>query len=153
MAIWRLITHHLYPEQMLETYRNNSCIAMGWGQIGDLRRLRPADWVTIRDAIKGIGNYKNLRGAVGAGPGGRCLWGFYTEMRSEDLVILSVGNGPLRDVVKVAGDYEWREPPIDGDDYNHCRHVEWTNYDGKELWHRHAIAGGWNKRWTLIQLV
>jgi predicted Mrr-cat superfamily restriction endonuclease len=153
MAIWRLVTHHFHPQQMLETYRNNSCIAMGWGQVGDIRALRPTDAAAIRNAIKGIRSYVNLGGVLGAGPAGRSLWGFYSEMQCGDLVILSIGHGPLRDVFRVTGDYEWRELPIDGDDYNHYRAVEPANCDGKEIWGRHAIATGWNKRWALIQLM
>ena len=148
MGIWRLVTHHLYATRMLETYRSSSCIALGWGKVGDLSLLRPSDPDAIAKAIQRT--YPGLRNS---GAGGRCLWCFYHKMQDGDLVILGVGNGPERDVVKVTGPYEWTDTPIDGNDYSHYRRVQWTNLDGKELWRQHRLAPGCNRRWALIRLI
>jgi hypothetical protein len=67
---------------------------------------------------------------------------------------LGLGEGPLRDVVEVAGPYEYVGHPMDGDDYSHSRKITWrTDLDGRDLWKRHPLASSWNVRWALVRLV
>ena len=39
MNIWRLKTHHIDADGAFEWTRKHNRIAVGWGEIGDLRRL------------------------------------------------------------------------------------------------------------------
>jgi len=156
MATWRLVTHHGNKESRksaLETYRSGEFIALGWGLIGDLQAWLPPDKDAIRIAIQKIPNFATHQSA---GQGGRCLWGFYQEMQPKDLVILSIGQGPLRDVVIVTGDYEWRDTPVlRDDDYHNRRNVMWVSgQDGREIWEEHGgrPAEGWNRMWPLMRL-
>ncbi len=157
MAIWRLITHHDKGKTgvMLTAYQRNSCIALGWGNIGDLNLIRPANPVTIRNAIKSITNYASLRGSLSPGVGGRCLSGFFNDMQLGDLVILGDGEGNFTDVVEVTGrPYHWVTPALDGWDYNHCRSIIWRpNLNGRTLWEQHPREPGWGPRWALIRLL
>ncbi len=150
MAIWRLITHHSDPERMLNIYRRDSRIAMGWSLIGDLRVSNPTNSDRIQQSIKGIKAYAMFRNTSA----GRCLWGLYDEMKPGDLVILSVGKGALKDVVEVAGPYEYVVHPVDSDDYNHSRKVIWRNdLDGRVIRKLHPIAPTWNQYWALVRLM
>lgn len=75
-------------------------------------------------------------------------------MREGDIVILSLGKGPVRDVVEVAGPYEYVKPAVDGDDYNHYRRVIWRmDLDGRDLREQHPLAPSWNRRWALVRLM
>jgi hypothetical protein len=37
MRVWRLITHHERPEEMLRWSKTMGRVAIGWGNVGDLR--------------------------------------------------------------------------------------------------------------------
>ena len=151
MNIWRLMTHHTNPDNALAWSRQSQRIAIGWGQVGDIRKQGYTSPQDISAAItqlirEGKHPYNN------AGQGGACLWNFYIAMQKGDLVILNTKHGPSL-VVKVKGDYEWQaeEPALP--DYRHQRLVEVSEWNPKDLWHK-AGAGpisGDNKRWTLIQ--
>ena len=138
MNYWRLVTHDRNPELALEEYRRRNLIALGWGPVGHLSAWQPDSHETIQTAIQNIPNFVSPASAVS---GGQCLWYFYHEMQVGDLVILSIGQGPLQDVVEVTGNYEWIPTPVfpGGDlfqnDYHHIRRVRWrTDLDGRQLW-------------------
>lgn len=151
MNIWRMVTHHINPQHLLEVYRNSSNIALGWGQVGDLRVLRPNSDSDIRKSI--IDTYKETLPVQSAVSGGRCLWAFYHEMKIGDLVIMSVGKGPEGSVAEIKGDYKWISTPVDNDDYHHIRRVIWRyDLDGGNIWNKHVIASNWNPMWALIRL-
>lgn len=159
MAIWRLVTHHqsCLKQEALSRYWNEEFIALGWGPIGDLNALRPINRTQIETAIRQIPDYAT---AASARSGGWCLWGLYHEMQVGDLVILSLGRGPEKEVVEVAGDYYWQpEPVFVGSchgDYQHIRPVRrCCCKDGRSLWEQHAgkPALGWFIRRALIRLL
>ena len=166
MAIWRLVTHHERPEEALQAYKRGlpgkgQFVALGWGATGDLLALRPANSCVIQRTILNANDrypsYATLQSAIS---GGRCLWAFYNEMQLGDLVILSIGKGPLQDVCEVMGTYEWLPTPVfpgtyPNSDYQHIRRVKWRqDLDGTVIWRQRGgrPSLGWNLRWALIQL-
>jgi len=69
--LWRLITHHEYPDDALQWYLNHSLIALGWGDIGDLQNQQincQTDISVLCNQVYGPGN---------TGECGRCLWDFW----------------------------------------------------------------------------
>lgn len=149
MNTWRLVTNNVDPEDALRRYLQDGFIALGWGLVGDLRVLRPSSASEIGEAIRRVAEYAPLNNS---GQGGRCLWGFYDQMKIGDLVILSIGQGPLRHVIEVTGDYDYwndRHVPAPPGDYYHCRVVKHRgDLDGRNLWT--GPAPGWNRRWALV---
>lgn len=151
MNIWRLMMHHTNPDKALDWTRQSKRIAIGWGEVGDIR-------------MKGYTSPQEISGVIGqlyregkhpynnAGQGGACLWNFYFAMQKDDLVILNTKHGPSL-VVQVQGDYEWKSEEKAIPNYLHQRIVTITDRNPREVWHR-AGAGpilGHSIRWTLIQ--
>ncbi len=156
MNIWRLITHHEQPEEVVQWSREKGRIAIGWGLVGDLSLYSSPK--EIADAIKQFHPKRD-----NAGLGGPSLWHFYHDMQIGDLVILSTGkNGGRRLVMRVQGPYEYvrkeEERPLykayrDDPSYHHQRGASVTSYDPNELWEKAGAkeARGDNIRWTLIR--
>lgn len=144
--VWRLTTHWQCPEQAAEIYQRQGFIAVGWGQIGDLRDmgLRNADGIVY--AIKRA--YPFLRNIPS---GKRSLWALYQQMKPGDLVILSA-KGRRVHVMQVTGDYRFNSEvdPVLGD-FQHQRPAVPTSIDPNELWEcaGSGFAESWNSRWTL----
>lgn len=134
MRVWRLITHHDRPEEMLRWSKTMGRVAIGWGDIGDLRTGRFRSPNAIADAIRE--HYPML---TNAGRGGPSLWDFWVEMARDDLVILSDSHRRGA-VMRAVGDYEFvaRGDELVGD-YQHQREAEEVGIDPDELW---ARAGG-----------
>jgi len=146
--IWRLIAHHKDTEKAILWCHEKSRIAVGWGEIGDLRQSTPQDASAITSLIQKV--YPELNNAHLGGPS---LWHLYSEMAIGDLVILSDGN-KRQAVMRVTGDYEWtdvQQQELSGA-YYHQRSAETTRDEPDELW-KHCgakVAAGENIRWTLI---
>ena len=149
MNVWRLITHHEMPEDMLRWSRDSGRIAIGWGKVGHLRKRAyrsPAEIVgAIRSCYPGLQNAPN---------GGRCLWEFCHEMHPDDLVILSTGARRAA-VMRVTGDYEYMlvEQVGCGVGYQHQRRAQVLSTDPNHLWEAAGgrPADGYSLRWTLIR--
>lgn len=149
MRIWRLITHHERGEEALEQYRSRGVIALGWGDIGDLRSVAPGSrkeiYDLIREAYPMVGNAKH---------GAASLLAMYNELSIDDLVILST-QGVRRAVMRVTGPYVWTEPDAILGEYQHRRTAELaSDVDPNEAWREGGaeVASGFNIRMPLIPL-
>ncbi|MBW3637704.1 MAG: hypothetical protein KY445_14760 [Armatimonadetes bacterium] len=135
MNIWRLITHHENRDTALRWSLENGRMALGWGQIGDLRAHKFASERDIADAILyqfEIGNHP----LNNSKSGGFSLWSLYRTMQIGDLVILR--GAKMNRVVEVTGDYQFdaATTPLKDDRYSHQRTIQATQIDPNKLWHR-----------------
>jgi predicted Mrr-cat superfamily restriction endonuclease len=133
-------------DRVINWYRTNSRIAIGWGAIGDLRQFHGPDEISRR--VKQV--YRDT-GVWPSGHGGPCLWRFYHEMGIGDLVIVNASADEQRRrrmVMKIKGPYEFVTAPA-VEDYPHQRVAEYVERDPNELWHGKAL--GENIRWALVR--
>ena len=153
--LWRLITHHEYPDDALKWYLNHSLIALGWGDIGDLQNQQ----INYQTDISALCNQAYGPGNTNNGECGRCLWDFWKIMTIGDLVILGTGGGYRACVVEVTGNYffDVTYPPgvnaqnLDG--YYYRREVKRTNYNADVLWRKSNLAPGANIRFALCSRI
>lgn len=155
MNIWRLITHHINPDEALIWIRKNGRIAIGWGAIGDIGKLNYSSASAIGAAIRYHYPHKH-----NSGLGGPSLWNFYDGMSKGDLVILSARR-PRALVVEVLGKYEYvtdQSPHLRPNshlegDYQHQRLIQVSAIDPEKLWHAAGArpAPGQNIRYTLMK--
>jgi len=145
---WRLIGHHFDAEEAINWCRTAGRIAVGWGDIGDLRKLQPKSAEDISAAVR-----ETCPEATNSHLAGPSLWRLFREMAIGDLVIVGDGNR-RRIVMKVTGGYEFSvPPPFDPDGYQHQRTASFTQEDPDDLWQRCGAteAEGENRRWTLFR--
>ena len=136
LNVWRLVPHHSDRDAAIIWTAKHNKIAIGWGQVGDLKDMQPesAEDITaaIRAAYPKIPNSKH---------GGDSLWRLYHEMKEDDLVIIRAGTG--HDVVaEVVSDYFWT--PDEGGQragYQHMRAIEITEYDPAKVEARGKLKG------------
>jgi hypothetical protein len=132
-TIWRLLISE-DPE------RENRRLAIGWGEIGDVRSLGSPG--AIEEAIRHR-NENDLRhthrGAANWRHGSFSLYDFCFKMKSGDLVILSIGEGKRRLVMEVVGSYEHVAPSQAPVNYQHQRKARLVDMDPNDLWEQ---AGG-----------
>lgn len=148
MNLWRMIVHHSLPTDALDWVRRNNRIAVGWGNIGDLRVLNFRSGGEIGSAIRQV--YPQLRNS---GMGGPSLLNFYQEMKQGDLVILGTGLKRVL-VVRVESSYKYETGNIMGlGDYYHQREISLTNLNPDEVWDQAgaAVAPGQSIRWTVVR--
>lgn len=77
-TVWRLVTHHINTETALRWTRREERIAIGWGDIGDIRAQGYQSVEDIGEAIK-----NSYPKAENSGQGSRNLWDFYSTMQRE----------------------------------------------------------------------
>ena len=103
-TVWRLIAHHDNRDCAVSLYKEQACIAIGWGLIGDLSRrsdlVQPSD---IGRVIREIKSYRRLRNSHDGGPS---LWNLLVEMDVGDLVILGTW-GQRVSVLEIKGEYHY----------------------------------------------
>lgn len=150
--VWRLKTHHEYPEAALEWTRLNNRIALGWGDVGDIGVQGYSSAQHISDAIRVAYN-----SPTNAAHGGLNLWSFYNEMKPHDLIILS-STTPRSLVVEVMGDYVWEpEKPHfiydEPTEYQHQRRVRLSAWGPEDLWRTAGKkhAPGQSPAWPLFR--
>jgi 5-methylcytosine-specific restriction endonuclease McrA len=146
MKIWRLIAHHKASNPAIAWSIASGRIAIGWGEVGDLRDLQCASARDIRSRIKA--KYATDKNAHTGGPS---LWNFYEEMNAGDLVIV-VGKRGRSHVVEVTGPYIWVSKVDSFDeDYLHQRAAVMTEDDPHKLWSLAGsrVAKGQGTRWTV----
>lgn len=152
MQVWRLIAHHEDADRAILWSKQMSRIAIGWGKIGDLRKVGPESAEYLSSLIRVA--YPKLDNAHLGGPS---LFRFHEQMRIGDLVI--VGDGRRRRLVmEVTGDYEWvgDQPQLRLGDYHHQRKAKICAAEvPDELWQRcgASAASGESIRWPLARLV
>lgn len=148
--VWRLIAHHEDSDLAIQTCKEASRIAIGWGRIGDLHRFS-ASTSEIGKAIRSF--YPKLSNARLGGPS---LLRFAHQIRIGDIIIISDGSR-RRDVAEVTGEYQWNTDwsPVPQGDYWHQRAANfWAVAPADELWRRcgAAVAEGESIRWPLARL-
>lgn len=153
--VWRLKTHHVDPDEALRWMRVNEKIAIGWGEVGDLRTRGYASADDVKDAIRNA--YPDARNV---GQGGLNVWSFYDEMKHGDLVLLSSGTTRAL-VVEVTGDYVWEAEaptiiygtPEQVGEYQHQRRVRLSAWSPESLWRAAGAdaAKGQSIRWSLVR--
>jgi len=129
MRVWRIVAHNKDPEAAISWSLKTGRIALGWGDIDDLRKL---DHVTER-VIRGLleREYPDVNNRP---HGVRSLLKFW-NMKIGDLAIVGAGKGRRSHVVRLVGQYEWnRRGP--SRDYNNQRAAVRTSDDANELWQR-----------------
>lgn len=144
MNIWRLIAHHEDGKRAIEIMTKLSRIAIGWSDIGDLRKIHPNAASDITREISQA--YPNLDNAHLGGPS---LWNLYSLMTDGDLVIVNA-NGKRECVFEINGPYFFdKEQDILG--YSHQRLASLTNINPEEIWNTagSSVENGQNIRWTL----
>jgi hypothetical protein len=148
-TVWRIIAHHVAPDVAAKWAAEMGLLAIGCGDIGDLRAGRFPNARSIAREIRKTYPYLN-----NSGSGGACLYDFLHRMEIGDLVIISAG-GRRQFVMEVEGDYEFSKgrvhKPIG--DYQHQRRASSLKMNPDELWREAGgrPATGHNIRWTLIE--
>ena len=147
MTVWRLIAHHTEVDKALRWFLSSKIIAVGWGRIGDLSKMKLESSTDIAQMVKA--SYPEMENS---GSGGTSLWRFAFDMKPGDLVIL----GPNRRfVMRIDGDYEYsnERSPVSPGDYRHQRRATRVTQDPDILWLRCGakIAKGEGMRWTVAR--
>jgi predicted Mrr-cat superfamily restriction endonuclease len=134
--VWRMTAHHTLEKrnEAATIYRNVGFLALGWGDVGDLRAIQPSSSERIKAIIKHIPEYISSHNV------GKALSAFLNEVKNGDLVILTNHDRRFM-VMEITGNYQWiaEHHPILGE-YQHQREaVERTGIDIESLWN---ISGG-----------
>lgn len=142
--VWRLVAHHEQGEEALAEMLAQNILAVGWSDVGDLRKLEPASAKEISESIPNA--YPDLANAQLGGPS---LWNLFRLVKPGDLVIVTIRSS-RKCVFEVTGEYRFAE----GDGvlgYRHLRPATVTSLDADELWQAVGadVAIGQNIRWTL----
>lgn len=143
ISVWRMTPHHADPETQRQWSRRTGRLAIGWGDVGDLRMDPPDDSVDITSRVSGA--YPDSTNSQLAGPS---LWRFAFEVTEGDLVILGKSGGQ-RDVFEIVGPYFWASLADSVGDYQHQRAAVLTPIDAEQLWQECGARWpeGENKRW------
>lgn len=125
------MAYHLpeYYDEVIRRTLSNSEIAVGWGQVGDLRQCAFGNERGITNLVSEA--YPTLIGTQHAN-GGRSLWNLYHEMQIGDLVIVNKRTPTL--TMRVVGDYFYDYEASGTEDYDHRRKAEAVPIDPIRLW-------------------
>ena len=134
-TVWRL----LMDESALPWLSDNGRLAIGWGEIGDIRQFGTFEGLAgaIRERNTDHPDHAG-RPEANVLHGSHSLSDFCYAMRPGDLVIVSAGSR-RRGVWEVVGEYEYAQPGAFPLNYRHQRAASATKLDADELWHQ---AGG-----------
>jgi hypothetical protein len=148
MRIWKLIAHHDQPKEAFDRFCRLGTIAIGWTDVGDLRKLKPQSASDITRTIQRV--YPELNNAHLGGPS---LWNFFRNVQPGDHVLVA-GQGKRRGVFEVLGSYAFvpSEQAVLG--YSHLRAATLTDVDPDGLWEAcgRRTADGHAVRWTMALL-
>lgn len=98
-----------------EEFRTQSIIAIGWDEIGDLRKYK-----TKTDIINQLNKlYEPDNKPINDG---LALWQFCNEIKVGDIIFAKAGSKTLLGVGEVISDYEYND---NRDEYKHIRKVKW----------------------------
>lgn len=102
---------------MWDEFYSEGIMAIGWGEIGDLRIYNTKDEMkqAMKDFIDPEYSYKNAAHAT---------WQFANEMKPGDIVFVKKGMHTIIGKGEVCSDYEYEADRED--EYKHIRHVKWT---------------------------
>ena len=146
MNVWRLIGHHEEPDFAIEMMKKSNRIAIGWSEIGDLRKVKPKAASDITSIISEF--YSDLNNAHLGGPS---LWNLYHEMKIGDYVIINSYSKKCC-VFEITGPYIYESGNKQIVGYGHQRPAVLTGINPDELWEEIGsnIGEGQNIRWTLV---
>lgn len=104
---------------MWDEFYREGIIAIGWGQIGDLRAFASKDAMKqmMRERIDASLSYKNAAHAT---------WQFANEMKPGDIVFVKKGIRSIIGRGVVTSDYEF--DAARSDDFKNVRRVNWTHH-------------------------
>lgn len=145
-TVWRLLMTDEpdHPDAAVVWAASQRRVAIGWGEIGDLRSLTGGHQASRSDIEEGIRRRNETNpdhtghGAVNVPHGTDSLYDFFHRMKPGDLVIVSIGGGERRLVMEVVGSYEW-VPSQAHSNYYHQRKARIVDMDPDGLW---EAAGG-----------
>ena len=147
MNIWRLISHHHTPAESAEWSRRHGTIAIGFGEIGDLREQSFGTEGDLKRLAVKVRPASTISQNVS---GGCSLWRLYSEMKKGDLIIMSDGARRVF-TMRVTGDYYF-EATDPTHYYEHRRKAEVVPIDPDRLWQfSGGAAAGENIRRTLVR--
>ena len=103
---------------MWDEFYSNGIMAIGWGQIGDLRKFNSKDEIKLKmkEIFDEKLSYKNSAHAT---------WQFVNEMKIGDIIFVKKGMHQLIGRGIVTSDYEFNEERFD--EYKNIRRVDWTH--------------------------
>lgn len=135
--VWRLLIEE--PEDTLPWMSGNKRIAIGWGEIGDVRLLGSLDAIAkaIRERNENHPDYAG-RPAANVQHGSHSLYDFCFTMKPRALVIIS-DRVQRRQVREVVGGYDYVDQSAAPLNYRHQRDARLVDMDPDDLWRR---AGG-----------
>ena len=101
-----------------EQFYNEGIIAIGWGEIGDLKQYPTL--TTIKNKMKSVyGNDKSFKND------GLAVWQFANELKPNDVVFVKEGMYKIVGRGIVTSDYIYDKNRPNG--YNHIRKINWTH--------------------------
>lgn len=103
---------------MWDEFYSNGIMAIGWGQIGDLRKFNSKDEIKLKmkEIFDEKLSYKNSAHAT---------WQFVNEMKIGDIIFVKKGMHQLIGRGIVTSDYEFNKERFD--EYKNIRMVDWTH--------------------------
>ncbi len=106
---------------MWDEFYSNGIMAIGWGEIGDLRKYSTKEEMkqAMKDIIDPAYSYKNAAHAT---------WQFANEMKPGDIIFVKKGMHAIIGKGEVCSGYRFDSDRED--EYKHVRHVKWT-YKGE----------------------
>ena len=148
MQIWKLIAHHEQPKEAFEAFCERGAIAIGWSDVGNLRKLQPDSASDISKEIQRVNPELN-----NAHLGGPSLWNFFQGVRPGDHVLVA-GHGKRRGVFEILGDYTYVPDDRAVLEYRHLRPAMLTAVEPEGLWAEcgRGAAPGHAVRWTMALL-
>ena len=136
-TVWRILIDEL--DTTLPWMLEHSRLAIGWGEIGDVRSFGSLDAIAAAIKVRNQDHPKHTgKQHANVQHGCASLSDFCLQLKPGDLVIVS-DKVRRRQVWKVVGDYECVEPLAAPLNYQHQRQARILAMDPDALWRR---AGG-----------
>jgi len=109
-----------------EMMQENSCVAIGWGKVGDLSWCDSSK--ASKDKLAKMINEQYQRGAQSAGGAASQIFKFLFKIQEGDVVIAADG-GTVLGIGKVVGEYSYAGYL----EFPHHREVEWIDLDSWKM--------------------
>jgi hypothetical protein len=136
-TVWRLLIDE--PETTLPWMLDHNRLAIGWGEIGDVRSFGSLDAIAAAIKVRNQHHPKHAgKPHANVQHGSTSLSDFCFRLKPGDLVIVS-DKVRRRQVWEVVGDYEYVEASAAPLNYQHQRQARIVAMDPDALWRR---AGG-----------
>lgn len=113
---------------MWDVMGGHSCVAIGWSELGDLRRYGPEGEAETKDKIRIEFEQHYAKDKRAEGRQVNEIFRFYSGIKEKDIVVACDGQTMLG-IGEVTGDYEFNDKL----DFPHTRSVAWRISDSKGL--------------------